>query len=101
MVTFLSPPFAYPLMYIFSSFTANTLLVLGIEKHTVSNFRCSYPERYEQRKFETVCFSIPNTVPVAQKSALHLLLSVPAVLLLFFCTVLQFSLWCSALATRF
>ena len=33
--------------------------VLGIEKHTVSNFRCS---------FETVCFSIPNTFPVAQKS---------------------------------
>ena len=29
-------------------------------------------ERNEQRKFETVCFSIPNTFPVAQKS-FHLL----------------------------
>ena len=29
-------------------------------------------ERNEQRKFETECFSIPNTFPVAQKSFLLL-----------------------------
>ena len=42
-----------------------------------------------------------NTLLGHKFNVLHFLLSVPAVLVFFFCTFYNCSLWCSALATRF